>query len=182
MTKFEIKRRKDLMLDITAQRHLFNDQENGLFSSLMILMSDNNRLAEEAMPKPMDEERFWNIIEEAGWGTIDFDFKRIKQYFFHRMNKEEAITFEETYIGKHDALAKQVEKYLKLCRWEEIPHRLPFSGDDGFGDMIAHVIGLGPKFYVKVMKDVNELRGLDVQESFAYAIPYPSDFIEKDAQ
>jgi hypothetical protein len=179
MKKYEIEKRKQVMEELTSQRHWFTPEENECFTHLLYLMSENNKNAEDALPKPMEDSRFWNIVQEAGWGTVDFNFNRIKTYFKARMDKAEASTFLEAYEKKCDALATEVELYLKRCRRQEIPHRLPFSGDDGFGDMIAHTVGLGRQFYDKVMRDVDALRGLNVEESFSYCVPYPSDYEQK---
>ena len=176
LTDFRIGIRKELMTDVVARIGLFTEDEKTHLSSLLELMSRNNDLAHELMPKPMTDQNFWWIIEEAGWGKFDFDYKRIKAYLMGRMDFQTSETFMKAYDKKYSDLERAVDRYLDNRDGQRRGHGLPFSGDDSFGDMIAHVIGLGKDFYEQAVKDPSFIRNLDIKESFAYCLPYKQDY------
>lgn len=173
LTDIKIRIRKEFMEDAVSIRYLLTEEENDHLTALLQGMSKNHDLAVELQPKPMTEQNFWWIIEEAGWGKFDFDYKRIKAYLMGRMDFQTSETFMKAYDKKYSDLERAVDKYLDNRNRE---HRLPFSGDDSFGDMIAHVIGLGKEFYEWAVKDPSIIRNLNVKESFAYCLPYKQDY------
>jgi hypothetical protein len=82
---------------------------------------------------------------------------------------EEAEAMSDAFLERRRALAGAVDRYL-----EETEVRLDV-GDDGFGDLIAHVIGMGRDAYEQALAEPAQVveRGQsgDFEESFAYAIP-----------
>lgn len=180
LTEFRIGIRKELMTDVVARIGLLTEDEKTHLSSFLERMSKNNDLAVELMPKPMNDQNFWWIIQETGWGKFDFNYKRIKAYLMGRMDFKTSETFMKTYEKKYSDLEKRIDKYLDDRETLMRGHRLPFTGDDSFRDMVAHVIGLGKEFYEWAINDPSIIRSVDIKESFSYCLPTERDYQQKE--
>ena len=123
--------------------------------------------------KPHTSQFFWEIIDGMGWaeatlgdGRVDTD--AIKRGFMQMYSEELAAEFNEWYRAKYHELYNAYEVAEK-----ETGKRFGnYSGDDSFGDMLDHVMGLGQEYYNVVMADFSLLNSLEPVESFAYCIPY----------
>jgi len=178
LTEASIAKRKQMMNDMTAFLRFYTEDERGYLTDLLERMSQNNDLGESHIPKAMGEPEFWLYIQEAGWGVIDHNYDRVKKYFIERMDYKSAMGFHKRYDEKYRLLSRKVDRYCEEMNEERKGHGLPFSGDDSFGDMIAHAIGFGEYYFHRCLEDPRTLRSLNVEESFAYALPYESDYEE----
>jgi hypothetical protein len=120
-------------------------------------------------PERASDEEFWKVIEGCDWAK-DFDFKRVKKFLIskYRDDVDGLDKFREAYTKKRGKLGK-VARNLKLG-----------LGDDSYGDLLAHIIGLGQDEFDKCIDNPKliEIRARKnaFVESFAYSIPYASDF------
>lgn len=137
----------------------------------------------------MPESEFWKIVADLGWGTRSTDYNAIKKKLLRNLSPNQAAAFRTTYEMLRGRL------YKAITKWEEEGDeffstgqaRNPRSiglGDDSFGDLLAHIIGLGKREFEAVLRKPQlakdrAMRG-DYKESFAYVIPYTSDYAMLD--
>ena len=122
----------------------------------------------------LSESEIWRIIEDMDWFN---NSKKYRGYY----------DMKEIFMQKHSAVvAVQVRQFVSQVRsvlyktvgaYESTNGGLGnYGGDDSFGDLLDHAIGLGEKFY-NAMLDQPELLGrLDYVENFCYSIPYEDDY------
>jgi len=126
------------------------------------------RVAARSRVAAMGESDFWSLIEPYGWGTKSRNYKAIKKDLMGKLSPDEAEELGATYRKLSNKLYKVLDGVVEGL------------GDDGFGDLIAHIIGMGRREYEAVLKDP-ELGAVranagDFGESFAYALPGKHDY------
>ena len=74
-------------------------------------------------------------------------------------------------------VSRKQSKLYNLWDDEKLTH---VSGDDSFGDWLAHVVSLGKELYEKALKKDISLKeffvNLNPKESFNYAIPFKDEY------
>jgi hypothetical protein len=135
-------------------------------------------------PTPlMTEDEFWAIIGTMGWGRKDTNYKRIKNAIRVRLNfdVERIETFHDIYRKKQGDIARVLDK-----AYYENSDGLGL-GDDGFGDLTSHIVGMGKDEYTRVLNDpsLGKARAHapygspeGFTESFSYAVPSKFDMHE----
>jgi hypothetical protein len=119
---------------------------------------------------------YWALIEHLGWGKKTTEYNDIKDTLMTTYTKEEVNGLRNFIKGKVALLSESVDRFVE--KNPEAREKLPYGGDDSFGDMVYHAIGLGKETYESALKDPMTLAKLKPVESFAYAIPYPNDYKE----
>lgn len=112
----------------------------------------------------------WAIIEDMDWGNRCHQpriYDTMKRDFMREYNHDMAVKFDAFVTARFNEMYKAIEVFEKA----NDTHAGNYGGDDSFGDMIHHVIGLGKKVYKATMKDMTLLNKVRFVESFAYAIP-----------
>jgi hypothetical protein len=137
----------------------------------------------------MPEAEFWKIVDDLGWGTRTTDFKALKKQLLRNLSPNQAEGMRTTFAQLRGKL------YRTLTEWEEEgdtwmetgKHGNPRSfglGDDSFGDFLAHIIGMGKREYAAALKNpqlaLDRARKGAFEESFAYVLPYTSDYAMLD--
>jgi hypothetical protein len=124
----------------------------------------------------MTEQTFWSIVAELGWGTTTTDYKAIEKVLMKRLTREEA----EAMRAHLDAAESRVYKALDQWQREGDYDSRYMGSDDGFGDLIAHIVGLGREEVDAVIADPARAKkrydASDFRESFSYAIPSADDY------
>jgi len=126
----------------------------------------------------MTEEEFWMIVEESGWGRTSTDPTEIKNAIRVRLNFD--VDRIEAFHGIYRDKLGDVYQALDTIGGLGL-------GDDGFGDLCAHIVGLGKAEYDAVIAD--PLKGAararapygtpeGFTESFSYAVPSKFDMDE----
>ena len=119
----------------------------------------------------MTEEEFWKIIDNCGWGTESTDYTAIKV---------KLMKFFDFDALAMDEFSKEVQKktgilYKLIMAYEESSRTSCGLGDDGFSDLLAHIVGLGQTEYDAVIKEpklaVDRAQAWEYVESFGYAVP-----------
>ncbi len=116
----------------------------------------------------------WKYIEQIDWERVSANaynsdsVKRTVMDTYTEKTCNEIRAFAEQ--RKHD-LHVRVEEYET-----EFGHTGDYSGDDGYGDMLWHVVGLGEDKFNEVMDNPNVLNGMPFVESFGYVLPYEGDY------
>jgi len=125
----------------------------------------------------MTLEEFWKTVEGLGWGHKTdgagktTDYKKVKKVLMQQWTQAQAKEADEHFSKLRHALYKKLDATIEGV------------GDDGFGDLIAHIIGLGKAEYDKVLANP-ELANERVSkrrfvESFSYCLPYKDDYLSK---
>lgn len=117
------------------------------------------------------KDQFWAEVEHIGWGTKTTDYEAIKQELLERWDGEFMRTFQELYYEFEGVLYEKVSNYAQRNNYYSE------CGDDGFGDLISHVIGLGYQFLEEGMEHprrvIDRGRASDFTEKFSYSFPEP---------
>ena len=137
----------------------------------------------------MTRDDFWRIVDAVNWGELTrlprntSKGRGLPAYQLGKVRLLEALpTAEdsEAFWAHFDSVYGQLAQFFDS--WEAVDPsvRSPGLGDDGFNDLVAHVIGLGAAECESVFMDPARLqeRGLrgDFEESFAYCLPDMSDY------
>lgn len=105
-----------------------------------------------------------------GWARNKFNCEEIAKKLYKK-NKQEREEIENFVMTKFKEMSS------KIVGWEQNNRTLNICSDDGFSDVIYHVIGLGQKEYEKVLKNPvlleTRYRNEDYKESFAYCFLEP---------
>lgn len=142
----------------------------------------------------MTRDEFWAIIEKVNWAELiaksDYDDvmgipipveKRPYEVGKVRLLEalptlEDSQAFDVYYQERQGALYKFFTEWVDGNR----DHRTTDLSEDSFGDLLAHVIGLGREVFEDVFTHPERLqkRGLDFNftESFAYCFPHEEDY------
>jgi len=121
----------------------------------------------------MTEERFWALIEEASWPSFGYD--RSKLSYLLSLKAKEGKAFSEVVSELFDVLDKFVDG-----RYDGLN-----VGDDGYSDLLYHIIGMGKDAYYEHLNSYSKIKARanapygsaeGYKESFSYAIPYPSEW------
>lgn len=131
----------------------------------------------------MSESDFWAFIKPFGWGTKTTDYDAIEKAIMRKLSAEEADDLDQTFRRLKGRLYKRIED------WERENDRHLGLGDDGFDDLLSHIVGLGKREYDAVMANP-ELAYERAQarygskdgftESFSYALPSSQDYKKLD--
>jgi hypothetical protein len=120
---------------------------------------------------PSEENAFWDLVKLADWPNKDS--ARVKIMYRKMLSKEQCKNFSGIVDIAYGILDNE------LCNHPEISDNLGV-GDDGYGDLLHHIIGLGKKDFYKYANNLKLVEKLahsrKYEESFAYCIPYDDDY------
>jgi hypothetical protein len=150
-----------------------------LRAKLIRLAHENPSLRGDLLPllkkaSVMGDREFWKLTEPYGWGTKTTDSKVIKKSLMGKLSLDEAEALEDAFRALSSKLYKALMAY-------EAKSGDDFGlGDDGFGDLIAHIIGMGKKEYEAVLKNpdlaMQRAHKSAFKESFSYSLPSKHDY------
>lgn len=129
----------------------------------------------------MDRKQFWEIVSAVGWGTEHTDSDKGKKILRELLPDVETMkAFREHEQRVHNDL------YSRIDKWGDENDKSCGLGDDGFGDLISHIIGLGPDEVERVQVDpelaLKRAHSHDFSESFSYCVPYEADYLPEDVK
>jgi len=112
-------------------------------------------------------EKFWEVVKQVKW-TSDHNYTRIKYQFMRSFTKPQM-----------DGLRRRLEQMTNNLD-RKISNRVEGVGDDGYSDLLAHIVGTGKEAYDAVMADPSIAQDIidrnQYKESFSYAFPYEDDW------
>ncbi len=121
----------------------------------------------------VSEKEFWTFVSKAQW-TKDHDYDRIKKMILQTMDKDSANELRDTFSKINNKLHKHLFDHIEGV------------GDDGYSDLIAHIVGSGKGLYDAVMDNPSIAQQIvedrTYEESFAYSFPYPEDWKLNDPE
>jgi hypothetical protein len=101
-----------------------------------------------------------------------------------KLSPDEADEFYDTYTDMTGKLYDAIVEYETDQQLEDENFRGADLGGDSFGDLIAHIVGLGKREFDAVMRNpqraIDRAHRGDFKESFAYAIPSKRDYAKLD--
>jgi len=113
-------------------------------------------------------QEFWDKVAQIGWGTKTTDYGTIKRDLLKAWTPEKAEKMSDVFGMLSNALYVKCDKVVDGV------------GDDSFGDLRAHIIGLGREEFNRVMENPKlaqeRINKGDYKESFSYCLPYASDY------
>lgn len=120
-----------------------------------------------------DTKLFWSLIAMLDWGK-DCDYKRVKRTILKTLDKDTADALRACFSQRMNALEHVAGEYISGV------------GDDSWGDVRAHIIGLGQEVYDAAIEDWNTIQDRidsnDYVESFSYGLPHTDDWtFDEDA-
>lgn len=114
---------------------------------------------------------FWAEVEHIGWGDKTTDCDAIKKELLGRWDSDFMRSFKELY----NKLESQL--YEHVSEWAHANDYFSELGEDGYGDLISHVVGLGKTAYEAGMEDpktvVERGRAYKFEEKFSFSLPDP---------
>ena len=127
------------------------------------------------MTSPISVDEFWAVVAEVDWATRQSQPSADgKRFLRERLSREEAAAFDEHLQTFRFAL------HDVLDEWAEETGAEFETGDDGFDDLVCHIIGLGRQEYEAVAADprraLERAESGDYRESFRYLVPWPEDY------
>ena len=125
---------------------------------------------------PMPDQEFWQLVGQLGWGTRTTDYKSLERVLMARYTPDQAMAIQAAY----DRFSEQLKQRLE--QWERSGDGRAFrTGDDGFWDLRAHIIGLGKREFDAVMADPRlaweRANANSYTENFSYSIPRREDYL-----
>lgn len=117
----------------------------------------------------------WDYVEEINWALLSKKkrgYKAGKLYMLENFTAKRGKEISDFVNERFSELYKCIEKFERA----NDTHCGGYGGDDSFGDMIHHVIGLGEAKFNEIMEDPSKLNGMDFVESFSYCMPYKEDY------
>lgn len=122
---------------------------------------------ETKMPTPEQVNEFWQAVSEMGWGR-KADHEKIKVALLAKWSPEKAEEMHDTFDALRNPLYAVCDKVVEGL------------GDDGFSDLLAHIIGLGKEEYERVLLNpqlaAQRANKYDFTESFSYCLPFKQDY------
>ena len=121
------------------------------------------------------EGKMWNMIGACGWVESGHDYEGITKLLITRYNDNDIKELDDFVAARFNELYVRIEKHE-----DHTGQRCgEYGGDDSFGDMIHHVIGMGKVAFDTIMKDPTRLSEIDYVESFSYGIPHDPAYERK---
>lgn len=106
------------------------------------------------------EDEFWKLTEPLGWGTKSTDYRVLGVQLLYQVGRDKLDELNQTYTVLRKRLDKAVGKHVDNL------------GDDGYNDLLAHIIGLGRMVYEHTIAHPELARQraeeYDFTESFSY--------------
>lgn len=94
----------------------------------------------------------WAEIAKLGWGHWSNDFHRVGKLLW-RLYTPETIVALRMFVG-----VRVSELYKRVAQWEiENDRRLKIGSDDGFSDVLHHVVGMGKSEFRESFADPTRL-------------------------
>lgn len=111
-----------------------------------------------------NEDKFWNIIDDIGWGTKTTDYRNVFEYLLKTYTIDDIIKLRLFCIEKRKSMQTWLRNSSSGVYW----------GDDRFWDLGAHIVGLGKEQYYAIKEDINI--AIDMCDNFRYTENFEYSF------
>jgi len=124
------------------------------------------------------DKLMWSIIAQINWAArskVQRGYEDGKEFILDNFEEGACRQLRLFVNDRHKELYERINVF-------ENDHGTcgNYGGDDSFGDMINHVIGLGEEVYDMIMDNPKLLDRINYVESFGYCIPYEEDLLTPD--
>lgn len=117
----------------------------------------------------------WKYIEEINWSELSKKkrgYEEGKRYMLENFTLKRSKEINDFVNKCFSKLYKRIEEFEQA----NDTHCGSYGGDDSFGDMIHHIIGLGEATFNEMMEEPSKLNDIEFVESFSYCMPYEEDY------
>jgi len=132
---------------------------------------------------------FWKMIEIADWKSVIEGYRKhptidnTHKDFFNDAQKRIIVKYEFSEIKQFEKECHKI--YIQLYRyfestWLDDKYGKYMPSDDGYGDMLSSVIGLGKKFVINCINDVNLFINMAKDDYYAENFTYLFFIDEED--
>ena len=127
------------------------------------------------MKESLITKEMWKQVAKVGWERNNYDYKKIAKTIYSW--PEYSRFCLRAFVGN-----RVDDLYNRVKEWEKDHPRLNIGSDDGFNDVLYHIVGLGGKTFKAAMKNpilietrYNSKYGTKAgyKESFAYCFHEP---------
>ena len=115
-----------------------------------------------------DEITFWALLEEIGWGRKTLDYKEISKYLTRNYSPSYIKLMKQEAVEKRNNLSKIMTQLAIDVNGTEGGYWN--TGDDGFWDLTAHIVGLGEKMYNFICENPIYAKTIKYKENFEYSL------------
>ena len=121
----------------------------------------------------MDEVKFWEIVDFIDWKELckirrlnvsSINVKVARQYPFEVIQE-----FRSLCSRKKNQIAEIIDAQAKLGA--SVP-----TGGDSFGDLCAHVVGMGKEYFEDIVANPEKIASVPYQECFSYCVPFKDTY------
>ncbi len=121
----------------------------------------------------VSDGEFWDFVRKTGWNK-DQDYDRIKKMMLRTMNPESVKAMRDRFDNLYNILSRKINDEVENI------------GDDGYSDLLSHIIGMGKKLYNDILQDPSIAQKIidarAYEESFSYVFPHDDDWKMNDPQ
>jgi hypothetical protein len=115
----------------------------------------------------MNEQEFWALVEDIGWGTKTTDFNTVQKRLLKELTPEQMEAASDHF------------RTFKMQLYDVAEEDIQHVSDDGLSDLLSHIVGLGKEEFEACLKDFNRIQARACNrlytESFSYCLPDPED-------
>ena len=129
------------------------------------------------------EKKFWKIVDKINWKKLCKEHRNPSDFGRRIVRNDCDLMIDEIHEMYDECvrLYRQLKQKTEIicmqkcghkdvnCIKPDIPRLKHVSvSDDGFNDMLCHVIGLGQKRYYEALDDIDKMWEPDYVENFSY--------------
>lgn len=122
------------------------------------------------------EGKMWNLIGALGWVESGHDYEAIENLLLQQ-DDDTVHSLREFANERMGDLYERVDNYEDEDGNERVGN---YGGDDSYGDMLAHVVGMGKLTFDAVMADPRRLNEIKFVENFLYALPHDTAYAREE--
>ena len=121
------------------------------------------------------EGKMWNLIGALGWVESNHNYEAIENLLLQQ-DDDTIHSFRDFVNERLGDLYERVDNYEA-----ETDNRCGnYGGDDSYGDMLSHVVGMGKLAFDTIMADPTRLDEIKFVENFNYAIPHDTEYAREE--
>ena len=117
----------------------------------------------------MNEEKFWEIVDFIDWKELC----KIRKLNVNSVVTRVARQYPFEVIQEFREVCREKKNQVAILTREqgEKGAAVP-TGGDSFGDLCAHVVGMGKEYFEDIVANPDKIASVPYEECFSYCIPF----------